>query len=94
MIVLTLNSGSSSLKFGLYRVEAAELGTLMTGDLAGCELHAKDSYGTVLPGSPISVDTPDAKIETFDRTTRTWHAADGHTLPLDIPAGDAVMLRW
>lgn len=63
MIVLTLNSGSSSLKFGLYRVEATELGTLMTGDLAGCELHAKDSYGTDLPGSPISVDTPDATIE-------------------------------
>ena len=63
MIVLTLNSGSSSLKFGLYRVEDSDLDLLMTGQVEGGELQARDAQGVTLSGSPMSAGTTEAAIE-------------------------------
>ena len=52
-VVLALNSGSSSLKFGLYRAGASHVEILVSGkaDLAGGEkgqFYADDSHGTPL----------------------------------------------
>jgi len=63
MIVLTLNSGSSSLKFGLYRVEGPETEALMTGETDGTELQAQDAKGSALPGTPKKAETPEATIQ-------------------------------
>ncbi len=63
MIVLTLNSGSSSFKFGLYRVEASEPEFLMTGETDGGELQAQDAGGSPLPGTPLRAEMPEAAIQ-------------------------------
>lgn len=62
MIVLTLNSGSSSLKFGLYRVEGTRLETLMSGEQDGDVIRAEDARGSPLVGTPVTADNPDATI--------------------------------
>jgi acetate kinase len=62
VIVLTFNSGSSSLKFGLYRVEGTDLDMLMTGESDGGNLHAEDVRGAPLPGTPLPVETNEAAI--------------------------------
>jgi acetate kinase len=62
MIVLTLNSGSSSLKFGLHRVEGLKFEALMTGETESGELRAQDVRGSPLAGTPSKADTPDATI--------------------------------
>jgi acetate kinase len=51
--VLALNSGSSSLKFGLYRVRAASTDPLITGEAEAIgeksgAFHAKDALGHTL----------------------------------------------
>lgn len=51
--VLALNSGSSSLKFGLYDVRSASVAPLVSGEAeaiggAGSRFHAKDSRGVVV----------------------------------------------
>jgi acetate kinase len=53
-IILALNCGSSSLKFGLYRVGASRTELLLTGEAEsigdrGSRLHARDSRNQVLP---------------------------------------------
>jgi acetate kinase len=60
MIVLTLNSGSSSLKFGLFRADRVTVEPLMTGETDGRELRAEDASGGALPGTPMPADTPEA----------------------------------
>jgi acetate kinase len=52
-IVLTLNSGSSSLKFGLYRAGASRTETLLTGEAESIgeesgKFHASDARGNAL----------------------------------------------
>lgn len=52
-IVLTFNSGSSSLKFGLYRADASQVETLMIGEAdsigeGAWQMRAKDTYGNGL----------------------------------------------
>ena len=51
--VLALNSGSSSLKFGLYRVGSARIKRLLAGEAESignksAKFHAKDSHGNAL----------------------------------------------
>ena len=58
--ILALNSGSSSLKFGLYRVAAQRIEALVTGEAEslgglGGEFHARDAGGTPLAGSGEAV---------------------------------------
>lgn len=62
MIVLTLNSGSSSLKFGLYRVEGSELEVLMTGEADGSDLRAQDAKGMAL-GASVIAETPEQTVQ-------------------------------
>ena len=68
-------------------------------------LIAGDVFHSVRPSNPAILHAflqfarlvsslPDAKIERYDRAARTWAAVEGHAIPFDIPAGDAVMLRW
>jgi acetate kinase len=54
MVVLTLNSGSSSLKFGMYRVGPATVDVLLSGEAesigeAQGTFHARDARGPALP---------------------------------------------
>ncbi len=62
MIVLTLNSGSSSLKFGLYRVDGSDPQALMTGEQDGGRVQAHKPGGAPLAGTPVTGDTPEATI--------------------------------
>lgn len=62
MIVLTLNSGSSSFKFGLYRIEGVELEMLMTGEKDGSALQAFDAGGSPIVGTPMKAETPEATM--------------------------------
>jgi len=80
MIVLTLNSGSSSLKFGLYRVDGPDLRPLMTGETDGSELRAQDAKRTALAGTPMKVGTPEATI----------HAIVSLVRRANLPAPDAI----
>lgn len=63
MIVLTFNSGSSSFKFGLYRVEGSELEMLVTGETDGGDLRAEDARGAAMAGTPVRADTCEATIQ-------------------------------
>jgi acetate kinase len=59
-IVLTLNSGSSSLKFGLYRVGVSRTETLLTGEADSIgedtgQFHAQDANGNALATGKTSV---------------------------------------
>jgi acetate kinase len=62
MIVLTLNSGSSSLKFGLYRAEGTKIEPLMAGATTGGMLRAHNAQGSLLPGTPLPVRTSSATV--------------------------------
>ncbi|MEI9930115.1 MAG: acetate/propionate family kinase [Rhizomicrobium sp.] len=59
-IILTLNSGSSSLKFGLYRAEASQTERLLTGEAdsigeeAG-QFYARDAHGDALAVGMTSI---------------------------------------
>jgi acetate kinase len=68
-IVLTLNSGSSSLKFGLYRAGASRTETLLTGEAESIgeesgQLHASDERGNALATGRRSIhDQRDAIVQ-------------------------------
>jgi acetate kinase len=58
--VLTLNSGSSSLKFGLYNADVSQVEALLTGeaDFSGVgigQLHANDAHGNALATGSVSI---------------------------------------
>jgi acetate kinase len=58
--VLALNSGSSSLKFGLYRVDASRTETLLSGEAEAIgekesKILARDLHGTVLLADTIPI---------------------------------------
>lgn len=82
MIVLTLNSGSSSLKFGLYRVDGSAVGLLVTGEIERGELCARDTSGNALPVMPVSSMAAEATIAAVGlllKTANLPHAqAIGH----------------
>jgi acetate kinase len=69
IVILTLNSGSSSLKFGLYRAGASRIEALLTGEVdsigedAG-QLRARDTRGNALATCKMSIrDQGDAIIQ-------------------------------
>jgi len=60
LIVLALNSGSSSLKFGLYRVSASRTEVLLSGVAesigeASSKLHIRNSQGSTLADGTASI---------------------------------------
>lgn len=65
--VLALNSGSSSLKFGLYRADAAGVEVLVHGgsESSGAgngTFRARDAQGRVLASEPMSMASPNDAI--------------------------------
>ena len=59
-IILALNSGSSSLKFGLYRVSPSQTEILLSGKAESIgdkasKFHAEDSQGRALASEAISI---------------------------------------
>ncbi len=59
-VVLTLNSGSSSLKFGLYRVSTSRTETLLAGEAESTggesgQIHASDARGNALATEKQSI---------------------------------------
>jgi acetate kinase len=65
--VLALNSGSSSLKFGLYRVGAVRTDVLISGEAeaigeAGSRFHAEDNHGKSLESEQTSIPSQQAAI--------------------------------
>lgn len=79
MIVLTLNSGSSSLKFGLYRIDDAAPEALLTGAAEGSTVRASKG-GKSLPDIILPAASPEDEIGAI----RTLLAAS------KAPAPDAV----
>jgi acetate kinase len=60
LYVLALNSGSSSLKFGLYRVGHSKADVLLSGEAEaigdkGSKFHAKDSRGNCLRTETVAI---------------------------------------
>jgi len=68
-IILTLNSGSSSLKFGLYRVGASRTETLLSGEADSIgegarHFRARDARGNTLATGRVSIrDQRDAIVQ-------------------------------
>ena len=63
LIVLALNCGSSSLKFGLYRVDESRTQTLLSGEFesigaSNSNFHAVDSNRHALVAEQVSIATP------------------------------------
>jgi acetate kinase len=70
--VLALNSGSSSLKFGLYRVGAARAETLLSGEAAaigdkGAKFDARDARGRALVSEAADIPDQQAAITRIGR---------------------------
>ena len=62
MIALALNSGSSSLKFGLFRVDGSALQVLMTGEQDGVSMQAQNVKGASLVQTPVTTDSKEATL--------------------------------
>ena len=62
MIVLTLNNGSSSLKFGLYRADGDEPRALMSGEAERGKLSATDAAGVEMPEVAFGGEVADEAV--------------------------------
>jgi acetate kinase len=85
---LALNSGSSSLKFGLYRVTSAGSAMLFAGEAeeigsATGKFHARDAHGNALASETPSIPTHSdamARIETLFTGDTPAPTAIGHRI--------------
>jgi len=89
-VVLALNSGSSSLKFGLYRVSGARTDELLSGAAeaigdANGRFHAKDSQGSTLTCDTASVPSQQ------DALIRIGSLLDGSRLPAPVAIGHRIV---
>ena len=89
MNVLALNSGSSSLKFAVYRVGSSDIETLISGQAEsigedGSKFHAKDSHGNALASETVSIPSQlDAIVrigKLIDGSKMAAPAAIGHRI--------------
>ncbi len=83
--ILALNSGSSSLKFGVYSVDAARTRLLLSGEaeLGGGKegtLHVRDAHGRTLPESKVGADPVEAVAGLLTRHRLPPLAAIGHRI--------------
>ncbi len=86
--VLALNSGSSSLKFGLYRVGSARIDRLVSGEAEsigdeGGKFHAEDAGGNVLFSETCSIPSQREAVVRIGRLlsdTDIQPAAIGHRI--------------
>jgi len=72
VLVLALNSGSSSLKFGLYRMQAQETHRLISGEAESIgkkkgDFHAQDAHGAALIRESAALPTQEAAVTRFAR---------------------------
>jgi acetate kinase len=106
--VLALNCGSSSLKFGLYRVDASRTEMLLSGEAEsigdeGSKLHARDSHGNALlsDAAPIASQRDAViRIEKLLAAAKMLPDAIGHRivhggpkLRRHCPIDDAVLVQ-
>jgi acetate kinase len=89
-VVLALNSGSSSLKFGLYRVSRSHTEELLSGTAeaigdANGRFHAKDSQGSMLTCDTSSVPSQQ------DALIRIGSVLDGFRLPAPVAIGHRIV---
>lgn len=88
--VLALNSGSSSLKFGLYRVSASRTETLLSGTAesigeATGKFHVRDSQGGTLTSDTASIPSQ------RDAIIRIGTLLDGSRMPLPAAIGHRIV---
>ena len=85
--ILTLNSGSSSLKFGLYRVGSSRTEMLLSGEAEsigdkGGKFHAQDSRGNTCLSEALSIPSQREAIIRIGRlladSKMPAHDAIGH----------------
>jgi hypothetical protein len=72
VLVLALNSGSSSLKFGLYRMQAQETHRLISGEAESIgkkkgDFHAQDAHGAAVIRESAALPTQEAAVTRFAR---------------------------
>ena len=89
-VVLALNSGSSSLKFGLYRVSGSRTEELLSGTAeaigdANGRFHARDSQGSMLTCDTASVPSQQ------DALVRIGSLLDGSRLPAPVAIGHRIV---
>jgi acetate kinase len=90
LAVLALNSGSSSLKFGLYRVNASRIVTLMSGEAesigeANGKFHVRDSQGGTLTCDTASIPSQRDAIVLIGKLL------DGSKMPAPAAIGHRVV---
>jgi acetate kinase len=88
--VLALNSGSSSLKFGLYRISASQTETLLSGAAesigeATGRFHVQDSRGGTVANDAASIPSQ------RDAIIRIGTLLDGSKLPLPAAIGHRIV---
>jgi len=89
-VVLALNSGSSSLKFGLYRVGAARSETLLSGEATaigdtGAKFTARDARGKALASEAAAI--PDQR----DAISRIGKVLAGAKMPAPAAIGHRIV---
>jgi acetate kinase len=87
---LALNSGSSSLKFGLYRVSASRTETLLSGvaeSIGGAtgKFYVRDSQGSTLTHDTASIPSQQ------DAIIRIGNFLDGSQMPLPAAIGHRIV---
>jgi acetate kinase len=90
LLALALNSGSSSLKFGLYRVNALRTETLLSGEAESIgetngKFHARDFQGNSLTRDTASIPTQ------RDAIVRIGKLLDGSKMPAPTAIGHRVV---
>ena len=90
LIILALNSGSSSLKFGLYRVSASRTEALLSGEAQsigeeGGRFHAQDSQANSLLTEAVSIPTQ------RDAISRIGQVLAGCKLPAPVAVGHRIV---
>ena len=90
LIILALNSGSSSLKFGLYRVSAPRTEALLSGEAQsigeeGGRFHAQDSQANSLLTEAVSIPTQ------RDAISRIGQVLAGCKLPAPVAVGHRIV---
>ena len=87
LTILALNSGSSSLKFGLYRVRTSQAELLLSGEAEsigdeGGKFHAQDSRGNACLSEALSISSQREAIIRIGRlladSKMPAHDAIGH----------------
>jgi len=94
--VLALNSGSSSLKFGVYEVSASRTETLLSGSAEAIgdkqgRFHAEDAQGRVLASEAAAIPGHGEAIERIGRLLDAARLLDGTKLPAPVVIGHRIV---